>query len=47
MAAFVVGELLEPLLVSCSRHEDYGDWMFHLQQVGLFPVCGSLCETRK
>ncbi|XP_024136309.1 pleckstrin homology domain-containing family N member 1 isoform X1 [Oryzias melastigma] len=29
----LTGELLEPLLVSCSRHEDYGDWMFHLQQL--------------
>ncbi|XP_004084470.1 uncharacterized protein LOC101168915 isoform X2 [Oryzias latipes] len=30
----LTGELLEPLLVSCSHLEDYEDWMFHLQQTG-------------
>lgn len=30
------GELIEPLLVSCSHPEDYQSWIFQLQQVSVF-----------
>lgn len=28
-----LGELVEPLLISCDHQEDYWNWIFQLQQV--------------
>lgn len=35
----VLGELVEPLQVSCTSLEDYQNWVFQLQQVNNTTTC--------